>query len=166
MRPTKPTEIKLLIFWGSEENVITRNTLKKIKKVIELSGKAFLILSIPKKNIKRTILLQSYASSLLIDGETITNPKDMAENFNNFFTSIRTKSFKATTLLTSRQYIDYLKHPNPKTFSNLLSCFSDLSPLFFLLTLHHSVNIFFTFFVLFALFFFFFCLFGLCHAIM
>ena len=35
MRSTKPTEIKLLIFWGSAETAITRNTSNKI---IESSG--------------------------------------------------------------------------------------------------------------------------------
>ena len=49
MRSTKPAEIKLLIFGGSAENAITRNTLKKIRKALELSGKAFMILSILKK---------------------------------------------------------------------------------------------------------------------
>ena len=49
MRSTKPAEIKLLIFVGSAENAITRNTLKKIRKALELSGKAFMILSILKK---------------------------------------------------------------------------------------------------------------------
>ena len=58
MRSTKPTEIKLLIFWRSAENAMTRNTLKKIRKALELSGKAF-ILSIMKK-VKRTILLVPY----------------------------------------------------------------------------------------------------------
>ena len=37
-------------------------------------------------------------SSLLIDGKTITNPKDMAENFNNFLPLLG-KIFKATSLL-------------------------------------------------------------------
>ena len=59
MRSTKPTEIKLLIFCRSAENAITRNTLKKIRKALELSGKAFMILSIIKK-VKRTILLVPY----------------------------------------------------------------------------------------------------------
>ena len=45
-RSTKPTEKKLLIFWGSADNAITRNTLKKIRKALELSGKAFMIFSI------------------------------------------------------------------------------------------------------------------------
>ena len=54
-------------------------------------------------------------SSLLIDGKTITNPKDMAENFNNFFTSIWTK-LQNNIPPTRRHYFDYLKHPNPRTF--------------------------------------------------
>ena len=55
------------------------------------------------------------ASSLLIDGKTITNSKDMAESFNNFFTSIRVK-LQSNISFTRRHYFDYLKHPNPKTF--------------------------------------------------
>ena len=46
-----------------------------------------MIMSILEK-VKRTIYT---TSSLLTDGKTITNPKDMAENFNNFFTSFGTK---------------------------------------------------------------------------
>ena len=52
---------------------------------------------------------------LLIDRNTITNPKDIAENFNNFFTSIGAK-LQNNIPPTRRQYFDYLKHPNPKTF--------------------------------------------------
>ena len=54
-------------------------------------------------------------SSLLIDGKTITNPKDIVENFNNFFTSIGTK-LQNNIPPARRQYFDYLKQPNPKTF--------------------------------------------------
>ena len=54
-------------------------------------------------------------SSFLIDGKTITNSKDMVENFNNFFTSIGTK-LQSNIPPTRRHYIDYLKHLNPKTF--------------------------------------------------
>ena len=54
-------------------------------------------------------------SSLLIDGKTITNSKDMVENFNVFFTSIGTK-LQSNIPPTRRHYIDYLKHLNPKTF--------------------------------------------------
>ena len=54
-------------------------------------------------------------SSLLIDAKTITNPKDMAENFKNFFASIRTK-LQNNIPPTRWHYLDYLKHPNPKTF--------------------------------------------------
>ena len=70
------------------------------------------------------------------------------------FLPLSGQSFKATSLPTRRQYIDYSKHPNPKTFSNLLSCFSYLSPLSFCFDFASSRKyIFFTFFVLLALFF-------------
>ena len=49
MRSAKPTEIKLLIFCGSAENAIMRNTSKEIRKALELTGKTFMILSIPEK---------------------------------------------------------------------------------------------------------------------
>ena len=52
-------EIKMLIFWGLAENAIARNILKKIIASLELSGKAFMILSSLKK-VKRTILLIPY----------------------------------------------------------------------------------------------------------
>ena len=54
-------------------------------------------------------------SSLLIEGKTIRNPKDMAENFNNFFTSFGTKP-QSNVPLIRRCYIHYLKHLNPETF--------------------------------------------------
>ena len=54
-------------------------------------------------------------SSLLIDGKTITNPKDMAESFNNFFTSIGAKP-QSKIPPTRRHYFDYLKHPNSEAF--------------------------------------------------
>ena len=54
-------------------------------------------------------------SSLLIDGKTITNPKNMVENFNNFLTSIGTK-LQDNIPPTRRHYFDYLKQPNRKTF--------------------------------------------------
>ena len=67
-----------------------------------------MILSILKK-VKNT------PSSLLTDGKTITNPKDMAESFNNFFTSIGAKP-QSNIPPTRRRYFDYLKHPNSETF--------------------------------------------------
>ena len=45
--------------------------------------------------------------------KTTTNPKDMAINFNNFFTSIGTK-LQSNIPPPRKHYIDYLKHPNPK----------------------------------------------------
>ena len=57
-------------------------------------------------------------SSLLIDRKTITNPKDMAENF-NFFTSIG-KKLQSNIRPTIRHYIGYLKYPLPKNFFILL----------------------------------------------
>ena len=39
----------------------------------------------------------------------------MDKNFNNFFTSIST-NLQSNIPPTRRHYIDYLKHPNPKTF--------------------------------------------------
>ena len=59
MRSTKPAEIKLLIFWGSAENAIIRNIWKKIRKALEPSGKAFMILPILKKG-KITIFIVLY----------------------------------------------------------------------------------------------------------
>ena len=79
----------------------------------ELFGKAFMILSILKK-VKKT----NTPSSSLIDRKIITNPKDMAENFNNFFTSIGTK-LQSNIPPTRKHYIDYLKHQNPETFFNI-----------------------------------------------
>ena len=64
----------------------------------------------PKKSKKKNTL-----SSLLIIGKIITNSKDLAENFKQFFLSILGQRFKATPSY-QWHYIDYLKHPNPETF--------------------------------------------------
>ena len=54
MRSKKATEIQLLIFWGSAENTITRNTSKKIRKA-KSSSKS---ISIFKSNVLKFIRLK------------------------------------------------------------------------------------------------------------
>ena len=66
-------------------------------------------------NVSKKSKKNNTPCSLLIEGKTITNPKDMAGKFNKFFSSIETK-FHGNIPPIRRHYIDYLKHQNPKTF--------------------------------------------------
>ena len=54
-------------------------------------------------------------SSLLVDGQTITKPRDMAENFNEFFTSVGVNLQKKIPP-TKRHFSDYLQNPNNESF--------------------------------------------------
>ena len=54
-------------------------------------------------------------SSLLVNGQTITDKLNIAENFNNFFTSIG-KKLQNKIYPANRDYSYYLKSPNPNTF--------------------------------------------------
>ena len=49
-------------------------------------------------------------SSLLINQKSVTNQQDMAEHFNNFFTSIG-KNLQETIPRTRKDYVQYLKTP-------------------------------------------------------
>ena len=53
-------------------------------------------------------------SSLLIEGNTITEFQDISEHFNNFFTSIGKGLHK--NIAPTRNFLDYLKTPNTDTF--------------------------------------------------
>ena len=54
-------------------------------------------------------------SSLLIEGNTITDPKDISEHFNNFFTSIG-QDLQKNIVPTKKHFSDYLNAPNTDTF--------------------------------------------------
>ena len=54
-------------------------------------------------------------SSLLVNGQTNTDKLNIAENFNNFFTSIG-KKLQNKIYLTKRDYSYCLRSPNPNTF--------------------------------------------------
>ena len=53
------------------------------------------------------------SSSLLINQKSITNQQDMAEHFNNFFTSIG-KNLQEKIAPTRNDYAQYLKTPNKR----------------------------------------------------
>ena len=53
-------------------------------------------------------------SSLLIEGNTITEFQDISEHFNNFFTSIGKDLHK--NIAPTKNFLDYLKTPNTDTF--------------------------------------------------
>ena len=73
------------------------------------------------KNIKNLINFKpntkSYINCLFIDGKrTSTNPLEIANKFNDHFTTIATK-IKKTIINTDKKFQDYLINPNNKTFS-------------------------------------------------
>ena len=53
----------------------------------------------------------SNVSAIISDDNTITNPIEIAQNFNNFFTSIGTNLQKKIPP-TKKKFTDYLKKPN------------------------------------------------------
>ena len=54
-------------------------------------------------------------SSLLVNNETITNIPQMAEHFNQYFTSIG-KNLQKSIPPTKRHFSDYLKDPEQSSF--------------------------------------------------
>ena len=54
-------------------------------------------------------------SSLLIEGNTITDSQDILEHFNNFFALIG-QDLQKNTGPTKKHFLDYLKTPNTDTF--------------------------------------------------
>ena len=82
----------------------------KTKKIQEPCGKGSMKLCILKKAHKT-----NSPSSLLVDNETITNIPQMAEHFNQYFTSIG-KTLQKSIPPTKRQFSDYLKDSNQNRF--------------------------------------------------
>ena len=66
------------------------------------------------QNIHDIVYSKNAPSSLLIDVKTITKPKDLAEKFNNFFTSIE-KNLQNNTPSTKNHYTDHVNHSNPES---------------------------------------------------
>ena len=54
-------------------------------------------------------------SAIIVDDTTITDPIEIAENFNNFFTSIGANIQKIIPP-TKKTFTDYLKKPNSENF--------------------------------------------------
>ena len=54
-------------------------------------------------------------SAIIADDSTITDPIEIAENFNNFFTSVGTNPQKRIPP-TKKTFTDYLKKPNSENF--------------------------------------------------
>ena len=57
-----------------------------------------------------------YVTAIIADDNTITDPIEIAENFNNFFTSIGTNLQKKIPP-TKKNFTDYLKKPNSENFT-------------------------------------------------
>ena len=110
MRSTKPAEIKIVDFFRVSRKFHCTKYFEGNKKSSRAIWQVIydIVYSKQSKEINTFV-------SLLIDGKTITNPKDMTKNFNNFFTSIGTK-FQSNIPTTKKHYIDYLKHPNLEIF--------------------------------------------------
>ena len=67
-------------------------------------------------------------SSLLIEGNTITDSQNISEHFNNFFTSIGQDLHK-NIAPTKKHFSDYLKAPNTDTFYILPTTPKEISDL-------------------------------------
>ena len=70
----------------------------------------------------------SSISTIIVDGNTITAPTEMAENFSNFFTSIG-KSLQEKIPPTKKTFTDYLKTPNIENFTIGLTSADEISDL-------------------------------------
>ena len=55
------------------------------------------------------------SSSLLIEGNTVTDSQDISKCFNNFFTSVG-QDLQKNIAPTKKHFSDYLKTPNTDTF--------------------------------------------------
>ena len=71
-------------------------------------------LYLPEK-IKKTSI-----STIVVDGNTITAPTEMAECFNNFFTSVG-KNLQKKIPPTKKTFTNYLKTPNLEILSQLIN---------------------------------------------
>ena len=78
------------------------------------------------KGIKSLISLKTVASNVPIvlsldNGDTVTNPYDIANTFNNYFASIAETTKKKQTKYSHKRISDYLSNENSNTiFCNLL----------------------------------------------
>ena len=93
MKSTKPTEIKIIDLLRVNRKRCYQKYFEENKKSSRALWQGIHDIVYSKKSKKNNT-----PSSLLIDGKTITNPKDMAESFNNFLPLLG-QSFKATSLL-------------------------------------------------------------------
>ena len=66
--------------------------------------------------------------TIIVDGNTITAPTEMAENFNNFFPSIG-KNLQEKIPPTKKTFTDYLKTPNLEKFTIGLTSADEISDL-------------------------------------
>ena len=68
----------------------------------------------------------SSISTIVVHGSTITAPTEMAESFNNFFTSIG-KNLQKKIPPTKKTFTDYLKTLNLKNFTICLTSADEIS---------------------------------------
>ena len=81
----------------------------------------------------------SSISTIIVDGNSITAPTEMAENFNNFFTSIG-KNLQEKIPPTKKTFTDYLKTPNLENFTIGLTSADEISDLMCSLDSSKSVD--------------------------
>ena len=67
-------------------------------------------------------------SAIISDDNTITNPVEIAQNFNNFFTSIGTNLQKKIPP-TKKNFTDYLKKSNSENFTIAPTTYDKISDL-------------------------------------
>ena len=78
-------------------------------------------------------------SAIISDDNTITDPVEIAQDFNNFFTSIRTNLQKKIPP-TKKNFTDYLKKPNSENFTIAPTTSDEISDLIHNLKSHRSVG--------------------------
>ena len=67
-------------------------------------------------------------SAIIADDNTVTDPIEIAQNFNNFFTSIGPNLQKKIPP-TKKNFTDYLKKPNSENFIITSTTFNEISDL-------------------------------------
>ena len=72
------------------------------------------------KGIKQIITLKpqslSFPNKIQVDNVQISNPNDIAKEFNNFFANIGSKLASSINSGSSRSYFDYLSEPQRNSF--------------------------------------------------
>ena len=113
-KPYRKYRNKIIELIRKSKQTYYQHHFEQKKKIPKQYGKVFMKSHLPQKNKKG-----GNVSAIIADDNTITNPIEIAENFNDFFTSIGANLQKKTPP-TKNTFTDYLKKLNSKTSSKLL----------------------------------------------